>query len=51
MALATGSVISTAVPAGENVEVRAGGSAVGAGELAAPGGRLIVRMLTFRGKE
>jgi flagellar motor switch/type III secretory pathway protein FliN len=49
MALAAGSVIPTAVPAGENVEVLAGGSSVGAGELAAPGGRLIVRMLTIRG--
>jgi flagellar motor switch/type III secretory pathway protein FliN len=47
VALAAGSVISTAVPAGENVEVRAGGSPVGMGELAAPAGRLIVRMLTF----
>jgi flagellar motor switch/type III secretory pathway protein FliN len=49
-ALAPGSVVRTSVPAGENVEVRAGGSPVGSGELGAPGGSLIVRMLTIKGK-
>lgn len=50
VALAPGSVVTTSVPAGDNVEVRAGGSAVGSGELAAPAGSLVVRMLTLRGK-
>jgi flagellar motor switch/type III secretory pathway protein FliN len=50
VALAAGSVIATSVPAGDNVQVRAGGSAIGAGELAAPGGNLIVRMLVVKGK-
>jgi len=48
--LAAGSVVTTSVPAGDNVEVRAGGSAIGSGELAAPAGTLIVRMLILRGK-
>ena len=50
MGLTTGSIIATSVPAGDNVEVRAGGSAVGVGELAAPSGRLIVRLVTLKGK-
>ena len=50
VALAAGSIITTSVPAGDNVEVRAGGAAIGAGELAAPAGILIVRMLILRGK-
>ena len=50
MALAAGSVIPTVAPAGHNVEVRVGGSASGAGELAAAGGSLIVRVLALRGK-
>ncbi|HWE53157.1 MAG TPA: FliM/FliN family flagellar motor switch protein [Bryobacteraceae bacterium] len=51
VALAAGSVIATAVPAGDNVLVRAGGSAIGSGELAAPAGSLIVRMLVVKGKK
>ena len=51
LALAAGSVIGTTVPAGNNVEVRAGGAAIGAGELTAPAGNLIVRILTLQRKD
>ena len=49
MALRAGSVIETAMPAGEDIDVFAGQSALGVGELAASRGRVIVRMLRFRG--
>jgi flagellar motor switch/type III secretory pathway protein FliN len=49
MALKAGSVIETTMPAGENVDVVAGQSALGVGELAASRGRVIVRILRFRG--
>jgi flagellar motor switch/type III secretory pathway protein FliN len=49
LALKTGSVIQTALPAGENVNVLAGQSRFGAGELTASRGRVVVRMLSFRG--
>jgi len=51
VALAAGSVIGTTVPAGHSVEIRVGGAAIGAGELTAPAGNLIVRMLTLQRKD
>jgi flagellar motor switch/type III secretory pathway protein FliN len=51
LALKTGNIIETAVSAGENVEVRAGRSPLGAGELAASSGKVIVRVIRFRGDE
>jgi flagellar motor switch/type III secretory pathway protein FliN len=50
MALRAGSLIATRLPAGENVDVRAGGSEIGAGELTGVNGRLAVRMLDFHGR-
>jgi len=51
MSLKPGSVVMTRFPAGDNVEVVAGNSRIGAGELTASGSRLAVRMLGFREKE
>jgi flagellar motor switch/type III secretory pathway protein FliN len=49
LALKAGSVIETARPAGENVDVLAGHSLLGLGELSGAGGKVIVRILMFRG--
>jgi flagellar motor switch/type III secretory pathway protein FliN len=49
LALKTGSVIETGRLAGENVDVLAGKSPLGVGELAASRGRIIVRILRFQG--
>ena len=49
LALQTGSVIETTMPAGENIDVFAGQSPLGVGELTASRGRVIVRILRFRG--
>jgi flagellar motor switch protein FliM len=51
LALKTGNIIETALPAGENIELRAGRSPLGAGELGASGGKVIVRVIRFRGDE
>jgi len=51
LALKAGSVIETALPAGENVNVHAGQSLLGAGELAASRGKVVMRILGFRGEE
>jgi len=50
LALRSGSVIATRLPAGESVGVRAGGSEIGAGELTVVDGRLAVRMVDFYAK-
>jgi flagellar motor switch/type III secretory pathway protein FliN len=50
LALREGSIIATRLPAGESVEIRAGGSEIGAGELTVLDGRLAVRMLNFDGR-
>jgi flagellar motor switch/type III secretory pathway protein FliN len=51
LSLKTGSVVVTRFPAGNNVEVVAGESGIGAGELTVSGGRLAVRMVDFRGRD
>ena len=51
LALKTGNIIETTVPAGENIEVRAGRSPLGTGELSASGGKVIVRVIRFLGDE
>jgi len=51
MALRTGSVIPIGVPAGENVNVTAGASLIGAGELTVVEGRRVVRMVKLGAKE
>jgi|HubBroStandDraft_6_1064221.scaffolds.fasta_scaffold614346_3 flagellar motor switch protein FliN/FliY len=51
LALREGSVIETDRPAGENVDVLAGKSPLGVGELGASRGRVIVRVLKFRGEK
>jgi flagellar motor switch/type III secretory pathway protein FliN len=49
LALTEGSLIKTARPAGEIVEVFAAGSLIGFAELADTNGRLAVRMVRFHG--
>lgn len=51
LSLKAGSVVATRFPAGDNVEVVAGNSRIGTGELTVSGERLAVRMLGFRGKD
>ncbi len=51
LALSAGSIIATALPAGENVTILAGSSELGKGELVATGQRPSVRMVCFRGSE
>ena len=51
LALKAGSVVETDVPAGENVDVRAGQTPLGLGELTSARGKVVVRMLSFRGDE
>jgi flagellar motor switch/type III secretory pathway protein FliN len=51
LALRVGSVIETSRPAGENVDVVAGKSPLGVGELTASRGKAVVRVLRFRGEE
>jgi flagellar motor switch/type III secretory pathway protein FliN len=51
LALKTGSVIETGLPAGDNVDVLAGRSPLGLGELTSSRGKVVVRMLSFRGDE
>ena len=51
LALKAGSVIETQWPAGENVDVRAGSSPLCVGELTAARGRVVVRVVGFRGEE
>lgn len=51
LALKTGSVIGTQLPAGDNVAVVAGQSPLGVGELTAARGKVVVRMVRFRGDE
>jgi flagellar motor switch/type III secretory pathway protein FliN len=50
LALQAGCIIATRLPAGECVNVRAGESEIGAGELTALNGRLAIRMLNFQGR-
>jgi flagellar motor switch/type III secretory pathway protein FliN len=50
MALEAGSVISTSAPAGENIDVFAGGTYIGSGELGGAHGKTIVRMVRFKGQ-
>jgi flagellar motor switch/type III secretory pathway protein FliN len=47
LALSEGSLIETTQPAGEAVEVFAGGVLIGVGELAEANGRCAVRMVRF----
>jgi flagellar motor switch/type III secretory pathway protein FliN len=49
LALKAGSVVETGVRTGENVDVLAGQSPFGLGELTTSGSRVGVRMLRFRG--
>ena len=49
LALKTGSIVETGTPAGENVEVLAGHTPIGLGELTTSGSRAGVRILRFRG--
>jgi len=51
LALTAGSIVETALSAGENVEVLAGSSPLGLGELTTSGSRIGVRMLQFRGEK
>ena len=51
LALRVGSLIETSRVAGENVEVVAGKSPLGVGELTAARGKAIVRVLRFQGEE
>jgi flagellar motor switch/type III secretory pathway protein FliN len=51
LALRVGSVIETSRLAGENVDVVAGKSPLGVGELTALHGKAVVRVLRFRGEE
>jgi flagellar motor switch/type III secretory pathway protein FliN len=49
LALRTGSVIETDRPAGGNVDILAGASPLGVGELTAARGKVVVRVVRFRG--
>lgn len=51
LALRVGSVIETNRLAGENVDVVAGKSPLGVGELTAADGKVIVRVLRFQGEK
>ena len=48
--LAVGSLVLTARAAGENVDVLAGRTLLGSGELARANGHRVVRMVNFKGK-
>jgi flagellar motor switch/type III secretory pathway protein FliN len=48
--LAVGSLVVTERAAGENVDVLAGRTLLGAGELARANGHRVVRMVNFKGK-
>ena len=48
--LAVGSLVITSCAAGENVDVLAGGTLLGSGELARANGHRVVRMVDFKGK-
>lgn len=48
--LSVGSLVMTARAAGENVDVLAGGTLLGSGELARANGFRVVRMVDFKGK-
>lgn len=48
--LTVGSLVVTGRAAGENVDVLAGGTLLGSGELARANGRRVVRMVNFKGK-
>jgi flagellar motor switch/type III secretory pathway protein FliN len=48
--LAVGSLLVTERAAGENVDVLAGRTLLGAGELARANGHRVVRMVNFKGK-
>ena len=48
--LSVGSLVVSGHPAGENVEIQAGQTRLGAGELARANGRRVVRMVKFQGK-
>jgi flagellar motor switch/type III secretory pathway protein FliN len=47
LALRVGSVISTARPSGENIDVFAGGGRIGGGEFSANGPKAVLRMVRF----
>jgi flagellar motor switch/type III secretory pathway protein FliN len=51
LALKTGSVIETQLPAGDNVNVVAGQTPLGVGELTSSGGKVVVRLLRLLGDE
>jgi flagellar motor switch/type III secretory pathway protein FliN len=51
LSLTAGNVIETTLPAGENINVVAAQSLLGAGELAVSSGKVVVRILRFRGDE
>jgi flagellar motor switch/type III secretory pathway protein FliN len=51
LALKAGSIVETRLAAGENVEVLAGHSPLGLGELTSSGSRIGVRMLRFQGEK
>ena len=48
LALGTGSLVTTNIPAGETVQIVAGHSLLGEGELASSRGKAVVRVLSFR---
>ena len=48
--LAPGNLIATQRPAGEALDVFAGGAMLGIGELAVMNSRAVIRMVKFRGK-
>jgi flagellar motor switch/type III secretory pathway protein FliN len=48
--LAVGSLVVSGRAAGESVDVMAGGTVLGSGELALANGHRVVRMVSFKGK-
>ena len=51
LALRAGSVISTGLRAGENIDVFAGRARIGAGEFSSNGQREVIRMVRFGGND
>jgi flagellar motor switch/type III secretory pathway protein FliN len=50
LALQPGSVVATARPSGESLDVFAGGSRIGTGEFSTTGGRTVIRMIRLGSK-
>lgn len=51
LALRAGNVIATPRPAGESIDVFAGQSRIGAGELSNTSSRVVIRMIRFGSKD